>query len=564
MRKDTKYDMQEMGCEPRVVCRNDFLFILGAIAVITGLLFPLPSHILDILLIFSASLTAAVLIITLSAEGVLQVQSFPLLMMSHTTLRMALSVACAKMILLEGCAGTIVNLLGQFTVGSNLVLTVPIFGLVLIVTFGMVFKAAKGISLLSEEFVSEVFGFEQGIIDRDVDAGAINESQARGLRAKIAREAGFFAAMGAAAKFVLFDAVIELAVSIVTIAASVGMGIAAATAAETSLRTYVTLAVGAGMVTQTSILAATIASKYLVRKCFVLTGYKHKVLQIERGEPERIKVAAKDVASAQNIESYYGNAPVADNNTAGVQSQFVEREPSENDDATGTAGFAGSAKTAAEEAEWFDESQGVGSDSKEDKSSLWSGPEITDNNSYRDIAELIESRSANEAKTILMGAESIEDLPVTIPVNVAINLAQKHKCLLIDLDLERNAVAKVFYDDNEDREGPQDGVGVPTCINNLWIWPARSLCEGDNDSHLSRFKDLITTLGTQYDHLILYAPNVKSLVALEQAANVVGTAMLFGDRVDEFGNFHLSDVHRRLIGCGCEILEPAGVFAEAL
>ncbi|MHC4498200.1 MAG: FHIPEP family type III secretion protein, partial [Planctomycetota bacterium] len=108
MKRDAKYKKLETERGPRGFYRTDFLFAAGSIAVIAGLFFPLRAHVLDVFLVFGTSLTAAVLVIALSAQGALQVQSFPLLIVLVTTLRMALCVACAKLILLHGNAGTIV------------------------------------------------------------------------------------------------------------------------------------------------------------------------------------------------------------------------------------------------------------------------------------------------------------------------------------------------------------------------------------------------------------------------------------------------------------------------
>ncbi|MHC4361650.1 MAG: FHIPEP family type III secretion protein, partial [Planctomycetota bacterium] len=93
MKRDAKYKTVETEHGPRGVYRTDFLFAAGSVAVVAGLFFPLRAHVLDVFLVFCTCLTAAVLIIALSAQGALQVQSFPLLVVLVTTLRMALCVA---------------------------------------------------------------------------------------------------------------------------------------------------------------------------------------------------------------------------------------------------------------------------------------------------------------------------------------------------------------------------------------------------------------------------------------------------------------------------------------
>jgi len=137
------------------------LFTAGVIAVVAGLLLPLPAHILDVLLIFSVSLTAAVLIITFSARGALQVQGFPLLIVLATMLRMALSVACSRLILSQSNAGTIISLFGSFVVRNNCVLAILVFGALAIVIFRTICKAVKDISGAATEFTADIVPIKQ-------------------------------------------------------------------------------------------------------------------------------------------------------------------------------------------------------------------------------------------------------------------------------------------------------------------------------------------------------------------------------------------------------------------
>jgi hypothetical protein len=137
-----------------IIGRTGFLFIAGAIAIIAGLLFPLSAYVLDVLLIFSMSLTMALLIITFSGRGALEVSGFPLLIVLVTMLRMALSVACSRLILSQGNAGTIIGLCGSIFVINNMMLAVLIFGILMMVSFGTICKAVKGISHITADSLS--------------------------------------------------------------------------------------------------------------------------------------------------------------------------------------------------------------------------------------------------------------------------------------------------------------------------------------------------------------------------------------------------------------------------
>jgi hypothetical protein len=202
--------------------------------------------------------------------------------------------------------------------------------------------------------------------------------------------------------------------------------------------------------------------------------------------------------------------------------------------------------------------------------SLWSLENAKDSDYYDTIAELIATKSADEAKTILIAAESIQELPVTIPVNIAIQLAQKgQKCLLIDLDLERDAISKVFDVDSTDHTDKVQtkAMATATCISNLWIWPASNFGKSDRDVDVTNINDVIASLKSHYDRLIIYAPNVGTPASddRDRIASCVQAAMLFGKDTgpqDKFEGSAISDFHKLLISYGCAVLNPAEVFAE--
>ncbi|MHC4571763.1 MAG: FHIPEP family type III secretion protein [Planctomycetota bacterium] len=528
-------DKSQNGNPSRIIGRNDFLILTGTIAVIAGLLFPLKGHILDVLLIFSLSLTAAVVIITFSARAALQVLGFPLLIVLATMLRMALSLACSKLTLSQANTGTIISVFGTILVRSNCVLAILVFGVLTVVIFGIICKAAKGVSRIASEFTANIVPIKQISIDSDLNAEVIDNSQALKLRGKIAREAGFFVAMSGAAKFMLCCATIELAAIIVNIVGGMAIGTVTPTTAEMSVKTYATLAIGAGTITQISALLVAVASLYLVRKS--LTSPAANMRISEQEFTKRIEVIAREVGCSQAIESQYGN---------------IKAEK----------------KVITEDLEWFDEP--TAGEKEKDDVSLWSLENAKDSDYYDTIAELIASKSADEAKTILIAAESIQELPVTIPVNIAIHLAQKgQKCLLIDLDLERDAISKVFDVDSTDHTDKVQtkAMATTTCISNLWIWPASNFGKSDRDVDVTNINDVITTLKSHYDRLIIYAPNVGMPASddRDRIASRAQAAMLFGKEPgpqDKFEGSAINDFHKLLISYGCAILKPAEVFAE--
>ncbi|HUT30673.1 MAG TPA: FHIPEP family type III secretion protein [Sedimentisphaerales bacterium] len=512
--QDGRYNLQDCVCEARIVCRTDYLLLGGIVAVAAGLLFPLQGRIFDVLLIFSMSLTAAVLMITLSAQGAFQVQSFPLLVVLFTTLRIGLSVACAKLILLGGNAGTIVNFLGRLVAGGHLAFTICVFGVLVALIFMVVLRTVRGISLAGTEYASEIAPFRWLTIDNKLSAGAISDGQALSLRAEVVREASFFSAMRGASKFMLCGAGIELVIIIVNITASLAKGIAVTSSGETTSRAYGNLAVGSGIATQISVLITVLASGYLVRKSFLrpaAAGFGTSYSQ-----PGRIRVTASEVLPPAKKEDEQADPP-----------RRVEA-------------------TSARSVE------------------AWIWRDVEPASGYERIAELVKSRSSEKAKVLLMGAVFAEELPVTVPVNIAIRLAHGHqRCLLVDLDSERDALAKVF-DDKSDSTARSAAGEKATCISNLWIWPASGFGKVNGGYDLLKLKNLITSVAGRYDHLIIYAPNIKPTVRWEQAASSIHLAMLFGKAGHDAADSPLGRLHRVLTDSGCDILRPAQVLVEGV
>jgi hypothetical protein len=513
----------------RVIARSDFLFAAGAVAVIAGLLFPFSPRILDVLLIFSLSLTVAVLLITFSARSALQVLGLPLLIVLATMLRMALSTACSRLILSQDNADTFTGLLGAVLVDNKGLFAILAFAVLVIIIFAVICKTARGISRNAAGFITDIVPVKQTGIDNNLSAGVIDKGRARELRTKISRQAGFFAAMAGTARFILCAAVIELALVIVNVTASLAAE-AVSPAATSSrhftsdceprpLRAYTTLAVGAGLVSQMSALLAAVACGYFVRKSAVSDAADDEICEDEF--TTRIKVVAKELTPAQTPELQYDDVAAGISGIEAVESRFVESNSADEKDVP--------------------------------ELRLWQ--EVKNDKSYKAMAELLDGKGADTVKTLLTAAETVEELGVTIPVNIAVHLAKKgRRCLLIDLDFQRDAISKVF------EVVAVPGQPVKTCVNNLWVWPAGNFAKNDKTD----LRKVICGLESRYDRFIVYAPNINHSEHWDKIADCIQAAMLFGDvrKGGEFANSAMRGFHKLLVNRGCEILEPAEGFGN--
>jgi Mrp family chromosome partitioning ATPase len=493
-------DLRHNNSGLRIISRNDFLFAAAVIAIIVGFLFPLSAHLLDVFLTFSVCLTAAALIITFSAKQALQVQGFPLLIVSVTMLRIALSIASTKLMFSQSDAGTAINLLGGIIIRNNPTTpgtTTLFFGMLSVVVFAVIFKAARGINLSASEFTGNIVPTRQILINSDSNAGIISSEQADRLRKKIACEASFFVAMSGTARFIVCAAVIELVIISVNTVASMAVGVMSGTTTSIPVEFYAILTIGAGTVTQVSALFAALGSGYLVRKSLVHSSADNEPAESKYTTIKRIKVVSSEVLPPQELQARYDKPK-----------DYVE-----------SSKHITCEKVITKEAKWFGKEI---SDEKENLY-LWDWQEIKDNYGYKAITELIESRlkqDNSQAKTILMAAESFEELGVTVPVNIAISLAQKgRKCLLIDFDQKRNAISKVFDIDSNNTHTN----AISTCITNLWVRPASKYREAEKTT----LKAVISNQQDQYDCLVVYAPNIKLLADSDNLAGCIQIAMLF-------------------------------------
>jgi hypothetical protein len=567
MKHETKAKVSAIGYEPRVVRRTNLLLVVVSLAVVAGLLFPLPSRIFDVLLVFSTSLTAAALIITFSAQQASQVQGFPWLIVLVTTLRVALSVASAKLIFLQGHAGTIVEMAGSLIVRDNNGLTVVIFSVLTAIIFVIICRTAGNINKTGTELAANIIAAGQIGVDGKPDACLINNEQVFILRDDMAREAGFFTGMAGVAKFVLCAAVIELA--IISFNTINGLAAGSATMNPTaSVKTYLVLSTGIGMIVQISSLLTAVASGYLLRKTSAALSIS---MQSEEQPTDRIEIVASEASPAKDAESQDSVARTYPEPAEQIDAEFTE--------------IACATATVADEAEsgidWLDE-QLAGPNEKTDANSAALCYDSDDY--YEAIAGLIESELPDHAstlKTILMGAEYTAELPVTMPINIAMCLAQNDlRCLLVDLDPQRNSIAKVFDIDTDDARteettsdsGRHQGhFGIGTCVDNLSVLPASDLAFSGNNLENRDLKHMLSGLERRYDRVILYAPNLRAVTSnplsnLEQIADCIQIALPFSS---QRGESEIEDswrvrFRRVLESRGCKVLNPTQTFMAAV
>ena len=233
---------------------------------------PLPPLALDIFFTFNIALSLIVVMVVVYTLRPLEFSVFPSLLLVATLLRLALNVASTRVVLLEGhqggdAAGKVIEAFGAFVIGGNYAVGLVVFAILVIINFVVVTKGAGRVSEVSARFTLDAMPGKQMAIDADLNAGLIDQDEARTRREEVAREADFYGAMDGASKFVRGDAVAGILILFINILGGLAIGMLQHDLdLSTALRFYALLTIGDGLVAQIpSLLLSTSAAIIVTR-----------------------------------------------------------------------------------------------------------------------------------------------------------------------------------------------------------------------------------------------------------------------------------------------------------
>ena len=231
------------------------------------LLIPIPTPMLDILLVLSIASGILVLIFIIQLQNPLEFSSFPTVLLILTLFRLSLNVATTRQILLKAFGGDVIQSFGDFVVGGNYVVGIVIFAILIIINFMVITKGSGRIAEVAARFTLDAMPGKQMSIDADLNQGLITEAQALERRENLSREADFYGAMDGASKFVRGDAVAGLIITVINIAAGFAIGMLQRDmSAGQALRTYTILTVGDGLVSAMPALIISTSAGILVTR----------------------------------------------------------------------------------------------------------------------------------------------------------------------------------------------------------------------------------------------------------------------------------------------------------
>ncbi len=265
---DTKQKSDLMG----LVQNREALMGLILVGTVLVMMIPLPAFALDIFLVISMAVSLVIFLISIYTRHAVDFTVFPTVLLVVTLFRLALNVASTRLILTHGSqgvegAGQVIKTFGTFVIGGNYVVGIIVFTILIVINFIVITRGAGRIAEVAARFTLDGMPGKQMAIDADLNAGLINEEQARSRRHAIETESDFYGAMDGASKFVRGDAIAGIIVVVVNIVGGLIIGVAqGGMSMIDAAQTYTILTVGDGLVSQIPALVVSAAAGLIVTK----------------------------------------------------------------------------------------------------------------------------------------------------------------------------------------------------------------------------------------------------------------------------------------------------------
>ncbi len=251
----------------RLLRSNDIVMALSLVLLVGMLLIPLPAFLVDVAVALSIAVSIGIVLMTMFIHQPLEFSVFPTVLLLVTLFRLGINVSVSRLILLSGEAGDIINTFGNLIVGGNYVVGVVIFLILMIIQFVVINSGAGRVAEVAARFTLDAMPGKQLAIDADLNAGLIDETQARQRRKAIETEADFYGAMDGASKFVRGDAIAAIIIMVVNIGGGFVIGVLQrGMDLMTALQTYVLLTIGAGLAIQVPSLLVSAAAGLIVTR----------------------------------------------------------------------------------------------------------------------------------------------------------------------------------------------------------------------------------------------------------------------------------------------------------
>jgi flagellar biosynthesis protein FlhA len=249
------------------VILRDYAILFAVIIIIMMMVIPLPTWLLDVLIIINIALALTIILVAMNTVDPLQLSIFPSLLLLTTLFRLGLNVSTTRSILTKADAGTVVHTFGSFVVGGSAIVGFLVFVILVIIQFIVITKGSERVAEVAARFTLDAMPGKQMSIDADLNAGLINEQQARARREKIEQEADFYGAMDGAAKFVKGDAIASIVIIVINIIGGLITGMLTMNMPfSEAVSTFTLLTIGDGLVSQIPALLLSTATGIVVTR----------------------------------------------------------------------------------------------------------------------------------------------------------------------------------------------------------------------------------------------------------------------------------------------------------
>jgi flagellar biosynthesis protein FlhA len=240
---------------------------IGVVSIVLMLVVPLPAALLDLLLGLNITASLLILLVSMQIRKPLDFAVFPSLILVATLFRLALNVSSTRLVLTDGYAGKVIEAFGHFVIGGSLIVGLVIFVILTIIQFVVITNGAGRVAEVGARFTLDAMPGKQMAIDADLNAGLINEVQARKRRHEVTAEADFYGSMDGASKFVKGDAIAAIIITLINLIGGMAIGmLQRGMAPGEAVETFSLLTVGDGLVSQIPALLLSTATGIIVTR----------------------------------------------------------------------------------------------------------------------------------------------------------------------------------------------------------------------------------------------------------------------------------------------------------
>jgi flagellar biosynthesis protein FlhA len=276
---------------------SDMVMVLLVVGILTVLFVPIPSALLDFLILVNVSFALLILLLTFYIARPVEFSTFPSLLLIATLFRLALNVAATRLILTDANAGNVIAAIGSYVIGGNYVIGMIVFLILVVVQYVVVTNGAQRVSEVAARFTLDSMPGQQMSIDADLNMGFIDQEEAKRRRKTLEKETGFYGAMDGASKFVKGDAIAGIVILLINIIGGLIIGIMQMGMRwDEALKTFTLLTVGDGIVTQVPALVIAVGTGIIVTRSASDGNLSTEVLRQITSFPKTMYIVAAALA----------------------------------------------------------------------------------------------------------------------------------------------------------------------------------------------------------------------------------------------------------------------------